>query len=381
MTNSSSSVRLSVLLPTRSGADYLPEAIASILDQTGDFELVVADNANTDETPAILASRAGDPRLRVVRSNETVPVTENWMRALRAARGEYFLMIGDDDLLLPGFFDRVGALLKRHGDPDCLTFDAYSYVAPESFSADAPALWSPWHFDMRRLGPERELTHAERVGIVRDMFRFRVRYPLNMQLTLFSRSAVACVPGDLFRAPFPDHFALNSLLLRARRVVATTERLLVIGVSPKSFGHYFYSGQQVQGLRYLGSDSSFPGRVEGSELVNSTYAWLLELRRSYPEVATIPIDRWQYIIRQVNHWYRQVEFGRLPFSALGQRARSLRWWEIGPALIAVLGYRLVGRLRARLEGRARTYTSDAWPRLRETPYRTITAFAEALSPG
>ena len=58
VTNSSSSVRLSVLLPTRSGADYLPEAIASILDQTGDFELVVADNANTDETPAILASRA-----------------------------------------------------------------------------------------------------------------------------------------------------------------------------------------------------------------------------------------------------------------------------------------------------------------------------------
>ncbi len=380
MTNSTPSVRFSVLLPTRSGAEYLPGAIDSVLDQTGDFELVVADNANTDETPVILASRAGDPRLRVVRSSEAVPVTENWMRALRAARGEYFLMMGDDDLLLPGFFDRIDALLKRHEDPDCLTFDAYSYVAPESFNSDAPALWSPWHFDPRRLGPERELTQAERVAIVRDMFRFRVRYPLNMQLTLFSRSATASVPGDVFRAPFPDHFALNSLLLRARRVVVTKERLLVIGVSPKSFGHYFYSGQQVQGLRYLGSDSVFPGRVEGSELVNSTYAWLMELRRTYPEVASIRIDRWQYIIRQVNHWYRQVEFGKLPFSALGERARSLKWWEIVPAMVSVFGYRAVGRLRARLDGRAYTYTADAWPSLRETPYRTITAFAETLSP-
>jgi len=162
--------------------------------------------------------------------------------------------------------------------------------------------------------------------------------------------------------------------------VVTNERLLVIGVSPKSFGHYFYSGHQVQGLRYLGSDSTFPGRIEGSELVNSTYAWLTELRRTYPEVATVPIDRWQYIIRQVNHWYRQVEFGKLPVSALGARARSLRWWEIAPAMVAVLGYRVVGRLRTRVAGRARTYTSDAWPSLRETPHRTITAFAKDLSP-
>src|ERR1700730_3683859 len=169
--DSDSPVRLSVLLPTRGGAEYLRGAIGSVLDQEGDFELVVADNANTDETPAILASYAGDPRLRVVRSSEVVPVTENWMRALRAARGEYFLMIGDDDLLLPGFFARVEALLKVYGDPGCLTFDWYSDGSPVSFSAETPALWSPRHIDTRRLGPEGELTHAERLAIVRDMFR------------------------------------------------------------------------------------------------------------------------------------------------------------------------------------------------------------------
>lgn len=349
-----------------------------MLTQAGDFEVVVADNANEDQTGAVLASHAGDPRLHVVRSEAVVPVTENWMRALRAARGEFFLMIGDDDLLLPGFFSRVDELLRRHGDPECLTFDACSYVAPGSFGEGAPALWSPRHFDLRRLRPEREIPAGERLGIVRDMFRFKVRFPLNMQLTLFSRAAIAAVPGDVFRAPFPDHFALNSFLLRVPRLVVADERLLVVGVSPKSFGHYFYGGQQAQGLRYLGSRSAFDGQLDGSELVNSMYAWLLELRRTYPELATVPIDRWGYAARQVNHWLRQVEFGLMPWRAFRERVGSLRPLELATVVAPMLGYRVARRWRDRLRGGERSYIHDAWPALRATPHRTITEFAAAL---
>jgi glycosyltransferase involved in cell wall biosynthesis len=371
-------VKFSVLLPTRNGGAFIGDAITSVLQQTGDFELVVADNANTDATPKILAAQA-DARLRVVRSEEVLPVTENWIRALRAARGDYFLMIGDDDLLLPSFFDRATLILERHGLPDCLTFDAYSYVAPGSFGSDAPALWSPRHFDTRRLRPERELSRAERLDIVRDMFRFKVRVPLNMQLTLFSRAAVAAIPGELFRAPFPDHFALNSFLLRADRVVVTDERLLVVGVSPKSFGHFFYGGQQLRGLDYLGSRSTFEGQIEGSELVNSMYAWLLELRRTYPEVANVPVDRWGYAARQVNHWLRQVEFGQMSLRVLAQRVGSLsprqRLTVLGPMVL----YRFARRWRDLVRRRKRTYIGDSWPAVQPTEAATITAFARSLS--
>ena len=309
-------VKFSVLVPSRNGGAFLPHVLKSALAQTGDFEVVVSDNANTDDTASVLSSYANDQRLRVLRSEEVLSVTENWTRTLRAAQGRYLLMIGDDDLLLPDFFDRVEAALGRHANPDCLTFNAYSYVAPGSFGNDAPAYWSPRHFDLDKLRPERELLREERVGIVKAMFRFNVRFPLNMQLTLFSRDAIAAVPGDFFRAPFPDHFALNSMLLRAARMVVTDARLLVVGVSPKSFGHYFYGGHQREGTRYLGSEAAFPGMLDGSELVNSMHTWLIELRRTYPELANVPIARWQYVARQVNHWYRQVEFGTAPAPAL-----------------------------------------------------------------
>lgn len=372
-------MKFSILLPTRNGGAFLPDVLRSVLSQSGDFELVVADNANTDDTPALLAAHVADPHLRVVRSREVSPVTENWMTALRAARGDYLLMIGDDDVLLPRFFERVDAILRRHSDPDCLTFDGYSYVAPNSLRPETSAFWSPRHFDMRRFG-EREISPGERLAIVKDMFRFRVRFPLNMQLTLFSQSAKAAVPGELFRAPFPDHFALNSLLLRARRHVVTDERLLVVGVSSKSFGHYFYSGRQREGLRYLGSGSTFPGRIEGSELVNSMYAWLIMLRKAYPELASIDIDHWQYAVRQANYWYREVEFGSVPLSAMAPLVRSLKPWEVVSVLGVALGYRAQRRLRAAVAAKPHTYVQDAWPALRETSSRTIAEFAASLGP-
>jgi hypothetical protein len=350
----------------------------SVLTQEGDFELVVGDNANTDETIEILKAHLTDKRLRVVRSDRVISVTDNWMRTLRAATGDYFLMIGDDDLLLPDFFSRADALLRRHGDPEVLTFNAYSYVAPGSFGPDAAAMWSARHFNTRGLLPERELPLEERRAIVRDMFRFKVRFPLNMQLTFFSSAAAAAVPGDLFRAPFPDHFALNSLLLRARRLVVADERLLVVGVSPKSFGHYFYGGQQRSGVDYLGAGSAFPGMIEGSELVNSMHAWLLELRRTYPELRDVHVDRWAYLIRQANYWLRQYEFGVITTRTLIHRTRSLQLTELATVFVPMVVYRAARIVRDRARGRRRTYISDSWSALEETNAPSIREFAEHL---
>src|SRR5262245_11409931 len=110
-----STPRFSVLLPTRNGGRFLDACVRSVLaDPRDDLELVVSDNANEDETIEVIARHAADPRLLAIRLDDPVGVTENWNAALDAAAGEYLLMIGDDDLLLPGYFDRVSAALDRY---------------------------------------------------------------------------------------------------------------------------------------------------------------------------------------------------------------------------------------------------------------------------
>ncbi|HSD61239.1 MAG TPA: glycosyltransferase family A protein, partial [Burkholderiales bacterium] len=140
-------MRFSVLLPTRNGGEFLANCIRSVLEQDhGDFELVISDNANTDATPAIIRGFAGDPRMRVVRQAEPIPVSENWTAALNASGGDFVLMMGDDDYLLPGALTRLDATLLRHGQPECIVYNGYSYVAPNAIAGNPASFWARKHF-------------------------------------------------------------------------------------------------------------------------------------------------------------------------------------------------------------------------------------------
>lgn len=305
-------MKFSVLLPTRNGGRFLANCISSILGEPyDDMELVVSDNANVDETQSVLDSFSGDKRLKTVRSKEPVCVTDNWNLALKAASGDYVLMMGDDDCLLPGYFQRMEKILKKYNDPDCVTYNAYSYIAPHSIGGSAQSYYKDPFFNYGNdFMSEEVLSKDKRFSVVRDMFCFRNRIPLNMQPTLMSRRAMDRIRGGAFQPPFPDHYALNSLLLIAKTWVFVPEKMLVVGVSPKSFGHFVYSGRQEEGKSYLGINSDFKGRLPGTELNNCMMTWLSLLKANYQdELGSVRISRPSYVRHQVYSWYLKYRDG------------------------------------------------------------------------
>jgi glycosyltransferase involved in cell wall biosynthesis len=91
---------VSVLMPTYNRAQYLREAIVSVLAQSfGDLELIVIDDGSTDGTATILASLT-DPRLRILRQ-EHQGLCAALNAGLAAARGAYITRNDSDDLWLP----------------------------------------------------------------------------------------------------------------------------------------------------------------------------------------------------------------------------------------------------------------------------------------
>jgi glycosyltransferase involved in cell wall biosynthesis len=319
-------VRYSVLLPTRDGGPFLDACLRSILTQDHpSFEVVVSDNANDDETPEILAGLGDDERVVSLRQEAVLSVTENWTAALAASSGEYVLMIGDDDLLLPGSMEALDRLLAGSDDPDCLSFDAFRYVAPAAV-ADRPTSFyrSPYFGYERQLIEDGFLSATTRTGLVKDAYRFNLRFPLTMQLTLVKRAALERLPREPFRSAFPDHYAICALLLTARTWFVTDRQLLLIGVSPKSFGHYFLNDQDEAGLRYLGLDTTFSGRLPGNQILNAQCDWLAETKNDFAaDLADTDIDRGVYVARQVRHWLRQYRRRAIPARVFLERIRML----------------------------------------------------------
>jgi glycosyltransferase involved in cell wall biosynthesis len=110
--------KVSVLLPTYNYARFLPEAIESVLAQDfADFELIVSDDASTDDSAAIIrAYAARDPRIRAHFQEKNLGMVGHWNWCLGQARGEYIkFLFGDDRLVSPRALSRLSALLD--GEP------------------------------------------------------------------------------------------------------------------------------------------------------------------------------------------------------------------------------------------------------------------------
>jgi glycosyltransferase involved in cell wall biosynthesis len=90
---------ISICIPVYNGENYIRETVESVLTQSyNDFELIVYDNGSTDSTPDIIASFS-DPRIRSMRSNETISPGMNWNRVIGEARGYWIKLLCADDTL------------------------------------------------------------------------------------------------------------------------------------------------------------------------------------------------------------------------------------------------------------------------------------------
>ncbi len=93
--------KVTVLLAVHNGEPYIGEAVQSVLDQTfTDFELLVVDDASTDETVGIV-ERLGDGRVRILRNDHNVGQVPALNRGLLEARGQYVARLDADDACLP----------------------------------------------------------------------------------------------------------------------------------------------------------------------------------------------------------------------------------------------------------------------------------------
>ncbi len=133
---------LSLCIPTYNRAPMLRESLEAVLSQAAhDTEVVVSDNASTDETPLVLSKmQAAYPHVpvRVLRQPSNQGPDANIYAVIKAALGEFVYVLSDDDVLLPGAVAKLLELMRVYPEADALTLNIESFAK----TPDEPDL--PW---------------------------------------------------------------------------------------------------------------------------------------------------------------------------------------------------------------------------------------------
>lgn len=115
--------QVSIVIPAYQVANYIESSVMSALNQTlQDIEVIVVDDASTDETPAILAKlAAADERLTVITHEQNRGRHLTRRSGVAQARGSYLLFLDGDDELTDTCCSELVSEASKH-DADIVHF-------------------------------------------------------------------------------------------------------------------------------------------------------------------------------------------------------------------------------------------------------------------
>lgn len=120
---------LSIVIPTKNGADYISDALDSIYRQDyPHFEVIVIDGNSTDKTCEIVADYIKRyPNIRLTSEND-LGQSDAMNKGIKASHGEIIGFLNDDDFYSPGCFKEVISIFSSVQSPalvvgNCRFFD------------------------------------------------------------------------------------------------------------------------------------------------------------------------------------------------------------------------------------------------------------------
>ena len=118
---------VSVGIPTYNRSHLIKRSITSVINQDYDYiEIVISDNASTDETPLICQELCQQyEKIKYIRQPTNYGPIKNFREVLEHSNGEFFMWLADDDYLDSSYISECVSFLQKNPD--------YSLVCGQTF--------------------------------------------------------------------------------------------------------------------------------------------------------------------------------------------------------------------------------------------------------
>lgn len=111
-------VNFSFCIPTYRRANFLEQAINSILEQKNidfeSFEIVIVNNDPDDEMNDLIEKYILYPNIFFFSNNKNIGMLGNINQCIRLSKGKYISFLHDDDYLLPNYYHEVTRILEKY---------------------------------------------------------------------------------------------------------------------------------------------------------------------------------------------------------------------------------------------------------------------------
>lgn len=103
--------KVAIVILNWNGKKYLHDFLPSVMASTyPDFEVVVGDNASTDDSVAFL--RTAYPNIRIIQNDANYGFTGGYNRILKQVEADYYILLNSDIEVVPGWMEPVIALME-----------------------------------------------------------------------------------------------------------------------------------------------------------------------------------------------------------------------------------------------------------------------------
>jgi glycosyltransferase involved in cell wall biosynthesis len=129
---------VTIAIPAYNRPEMLAEALASIAQQTVKIpmEVIVCDDGRLEETRAMVAGYSREDYIYVANS-ETIGAVANWNKCLALARGEFVMVLHEDDALYPWCLESI--LPQLRGDVAAVCMKTSRGAVQPAIPRPAPA--------------------------------------------------------------------------------------------------------------------------------------------------------------------------------------------------------------------------------------------------
>lgn len=123
--------KISVMIPTYEPNELLLQTLDSVLSQVDTppkFQIAIVDDGSTNvDIAKLLGSHLARHSIELHINKENLRLAGNWNRAINLARGELIHILHQDDLVKPGFYQRMIAAFTN--DPEIgMAFCRHEYI-------------------------------------------------------------------------------------------------------------------------------------------------------------------------------------------------------------------------------------------------------------